>query len=48
MDQEPLRTIWMAVMLGILIATAPTWINRESKASYDAPWMYSSHQQQMH
>jgi len=26
-------------MLGILIATAPNWMNNHPQANYDAPWV---------
>ncbi|HEY9785507.1 MAG TPA: hypothetical protein V6D17_08915 [Candidatus Obscuribacterales bacterium] len=36
------RTVWMGVLLGFLVATAPNWLfdgsNRTSQ--YDAPWIY--------
>ncbi len=44
MNSRPLtfRTVWITVMLGVLIATAPNWINNPHKANYDAPWVHPS------
>ncbi|MBX3076376.1 hypothetical protein KF728_03790 [Candidatus Obscuribacterales bacterium] len=36
------RTVWITVLLGILIATSPNWINNHPKANYDAPWVHPS------
>jgi hypothetical protein len=38
MQKEPLKTLWLGVMLGLLIVTAPNWVNRPSIHTYDAPW----------
>jgi hypothetical protein len=42
MKKEGLKPIWMAVLLGILVATAPNWLfsDQQKKAAYDAPWIY--------
>lgn len=42
MEKISLKTVWMAVMLGVLISTAPNWLlNGEHHVSnYDAPWIY--------
>ncbi len=40
MDKGGLKTLWLGLMLGFLVATAPTWLNSQASAShYDAPWM---------
>ncbi|MDZ4837051.1 MAG: hypothetical protein SGJ27_24980 [Candidatus Melainabacteria bacterium] len=36
------RTVWITVLLGILIATAPNWLNNHPQATYDAPWVHPS------
>jgi hypothetical protein len=38
----PGRTIWMGVLLGLLIITAPNWLlsGQHHPSSYDAPWVY--------
>lgn len=45
MDKSALKTVWFAVMLGVLIATSPSWLNRTPKdlPGYDAPWVYPSY-----
>lgn len=42
MVKVPAKTLWMGVLLGFLVATAPTWLNESpnKKSSYDAPWIY--------
>lgn len=42
MKNEPLKSIWLGLMLGLLIATSPTWLspNYHTQAHYDAPWIY--------
>jgi len=42
MNNDALNKIWMAVMLGILVATAPNWLlsDHHQRSSYDAPWIY--------
>ena len=35
-----LKTIWMSILFGLLIATAPNWLNEHHQANYDAPWNY--------
>ncbi len=44
MNDRPLtlRTVWIAVLFGVLIATAPGWINKSPQATYDAPWVHPS------
>jgi hypothetical protein len=40
MDKLSFKTVWLSIMLGVLVATAPTWLNRsDSESHYDAPWM---------
>jgi hypothetical protein len=41
MDNLSLKTVWLSVMLGVLVATSPTWLNRSAQSAnhYDAPWM---------
>lgn len=42
MEKISLRTVWMAVMLGMLIATAPNWMfeSKNRVSNYEAPWIY--------
>jgi len=42
MEKISLRTIWMAVMLGLLVSTAPNWMfdPNHHTSNYDAPWIY--------
>jgi hypothetical protein len=42
MEKISLKTIWMAVMVGLLIATAPSWMfdPKHQTSNYDAPWIY--------
>jgi hypothetical protein len=42
MEKISLKTIWMAVMVGMLIATAPSWMfdPKHQTSNYDAPWIY--------
>ena len=41
---RPFKALWMGVMLGILIATAPVWLSPEYRqhSNYDAPWIFPS------
>lgn len=43
-EKDPMRLILMGVMLGLLTATAPTWLNPNHKTipHYDAPWIHPS------
>jgi len=42
MNKRRLKAVWMGMMLGALIATAPTWLspNYHVNAGYEAPWIY--------
>ena len=40
MQNPPLRSLYLGVMLGLLIAFSPTWMNRAPAHTYDAPWVY--------
>jgi len=42
MKDEALNKIWLAVMLGILVATAPNWLlsDKHEHSTYSAPWIY--------
>ncbi|MCB9470724.1 MAG: hypothetical protein R3C24_01650 [Cyanobacteriota/Melainabacteria group bacterium] len=40
MKNVPLQTIWMSILFGVLLATAPNWINKEPTSSYEAPWVH--------
>ena len=41
MEEKPINKIWLAVIVGLLIATSNTWASGEHKKSnYDAPWIY--------
>lgn len=42
MVKVPIKAVWMGVMLGFLVATAPTWLcDSENRVSqYEAPWIY--------
>jgi hypothetical protein len=42
MNKQPLKALWLGVMLGLLAATSPTWLspNYHPHANYDAPWLY--------
>ena len=37
-----LKHVWLGIMLGVLIATAPNWLQSDGhkKSAYDAPWIY--------
>ncbi len=41
LDKLSLKTVWLGVMLGILVATSPQWLNASamSASRYEAPWM---------
>ncbi|MGD9683847.1 MAG: hypothetical protein AB7W16_21990 [Candidatus Obscuribacterales bacterium] len=34
------NSVWMSIVLGILIATAPAWVDKTPEAGYDAPWVF--------
>ena len=42
MVRERLKPVWMGVLLGLLVITAPHWLfsNADSRSTYDAPWVY--------
>ena len=39
MQKEPLKTVFLGLVLGLLVSTAPNWMNREPAHTYDAPWV---------
>ncbi|HEY9733161.1 MAG TPA: hypothetical protein V6C89_14685 [Drouetiella sp.] len=39
-QNPPLRSLYLGVMLGLLIAFSPTWMNKAPVHTYDAPWVY--------
>ncbi len=41
MQKEPVKTLWLGVMLGLLLVTSPNWLNKEASHTYDAPWCVS-------
>lgn len=44
MNQQPLKikTAWACILFGILLSTAPNWINDHHESNYDAPWVHPS------
>lgn len=41
MDKNsPLKTIWLGIMLGLLLVSAPQWLTTKHTSNYDAPWIY--------
>jgi hypothetical protein len=46
MEKQRFKPLWLGIMLGLLVAMAPNWLNAESHraSAYDAPWIYPGDQ----
>jgi hypothetical protein len=42
MKDDTLNKVWLALMLGVLVATSPNWLlsGKHQQSTYDAPWIY--------
>lgn len=42
MDKQLLDKMALALILAVLVSTAPDWLNpgKQHKSQYDAPWIY--------
>lgn len=35
-----LKTVWMSILFGVLLATSPNWIDKQTTSNYEAPWIH--------
>ncbi len=44
MNGKPLtiKTAWLSILAGILLAYAPSWMEHPQQSNYDAPWVHPS------
>ncbi|MGH9549432.1 MAG: hypothetical protein ACRD3W_08655 [Terriglobales bacterium] len=44
MNKDGFKPIWVGIILGLLVVTAPQWLfsNQSHQSNYEAPWIYPS------